>query len=147
MSEHRRVARHPPGFPRFRHGLTLQNRPRAKVALGYTAAIGEAMRAISRRPVIDETHYQPSLTAKAFTGYVRIRVEKKGVAALNLYCRLKGEIEWRLVVSNRSKFPFDDRTPLAQPDVPELRQYTALGTLADTPIGQRSDIAEVVYAG
>lgn len=130
------------GFPAVRKLIA-----RAKVALGYTVAIGEAMHAIGGRPVIDETHYQPTLTAKAFAGYVRIRVRKKGVAAMNIYRRLKGETEWRLVVSNRSKFPFDDRTPLAQPGVPELREYSVLGTLANTPIGQRSAIAEVVYAG
>jgi hypothetical protein len=44
-------------------------------------------------------------------------------------------------VARRSKFPFDDDSPLAVAGTPEVREYRALGVVADEEIGQPSDMS------
>jgi hypothetical protein len=95
----------------------------------------------------DAEAYKPTLTAEDFPGYVRIKGKKSGVQAMNLYVRLKGQSEWKLLVARRSKFPFDDDSPLAVSGTPETREYRAVGVVSDEEVGQPSDIVSVVYGG
>lgn len=120
---------------------------RAKKAPGYTQAIGEEMEVIGAEINVDPDTYKPTMTAEAMPGHVRIKGRKKGIQMMNIYRRLKGQTTWALVAGNRSKFPFDDDAPLAQPGVPENREYSVIGTKADAEIGQRSDIVAVTYGG
>ena len=84
---------------------------------------------------------------RPFPGYVRIKGTKGSVKSMDLYTRLKGQPGWKVAIARRSKFPWDDDSALAQPGVPETREYRAIGVLDDKEIGQPSDIVEVVYAG
>lgn len=61
--------------------------------------------------------------------------------------RLKGQTQFKLIATNRTRFPFDDDSPLAQPGTPETREYQAIGVLADKEIGQPSDIVSLLYGG
>lgn len=120
---------------------------RIKKAPGYTAAIGEEMEVISTDTPVDPDTVKPTITGEAMPGHVRIRGRKKGAKAMNIYRRLKGQTTWALVAGNRSKFPFDDDAPLAQPGVPETREYSVIGTISDAEVGLRSDIVSVTYGG
>ncbi len=66
---------------------------------------------------------------------------------LPIYMRLKGQAPFKVIATNRSRFPFDDDAPLGQAAVPETREYQAIGVLADKEIGQPSDIISVLYGG
>ncbi len=57
------------------------------------------------------------------------------------------QAHFNLVVARRSRFPFDDDSPLVQANVPETREYRVIGVLADREIGQPSDIVSVVFGG
>jgi hypothetical protein len=118
-----------------------------KTSPGYTAGIGEDLQVIGGGDTFDAEAYKPTLSAEAFPGYVRVKGKKSGVQAMNLYVRLKGQPEWKLLVARRSKFPFDDDSPLAVAGTPETREYRAVGVVADEEIGQPSDIVSVVYGG
>ena len=43
--------------------------------------------------------------------------------------------------------PYYDTRPLAQPGVPEVREYKVRGMVADDEIGQSSDIVSLTFAG
>jgi hypothetical protein len=131
-----------------------QHLPKVRAALrnlkanpGYTAAIGEDLQIIASADTFDPESYKPTLTVEAFPGYVRLKGKKSGVQAMNLYSRLRGETGWKLLVARRSKFPFDDDSPLAVAGTPETREYRAVGVVNDEEIGQPSDIVSVVYGG
>ena len=87
------------------------------------------------------------LTAEVFPGYVRIKGKKLGADAFNVYLRLKGESNFKLIAAKRSRFPFDDDSPLAQISVLELREFRIMGVLADEEIGQPSDIVSAFFGG
>ena len=87
------------------------------------------------------------LTAEVFPGYVRIKGKKLGADAFNVYLRLKGESNFKLIAAKRSRFPFDDDSPLTQAGVPESREYRLMGVLADAEIGQSGDIVSVLFGG
>ena len=43
--------------------------------------------------------------------------------------------------------PYLDQTPLRVPGTPEVREYRALGVMADQAIGHPSDVISVAFAG
>lgn len=130
------------GIPAVRKSIA-----KGKLAPGYTTAIGEAMQAIGHGTEVDPVTYTPEMTAEAMPGHVRIQGRKKGVQAMNIYRRLKGQTAWQMATTNRTRFPWDDDAPLAQPGVPETREYSVIGVIAGEEVGQRSAIAEVTYGG
>lgn len=118
-----------------------------KKLAGYNQGIGDVLDITSSGSEFDPNTYKPTITAAAFTGRVRIDGKKRGVAAMNIYGRLRGQPGWKLIGARRSRFPFDDDAPLAQPGVPETREYQAIGVVDDNEIGQPSDIASVTFGG
>ena len=70
-----------------------------------------------------------------------------GIRSARLTCRNKGDVQWKLIAVRKRKFPFYDEAPLAVPGQPEVREYMAIGVVADEEVGQPSEIKEVVYAG
>lgn len=130
------------GMPQIRSVIAM-----AKKAPGYTQEIGEAMEVIGSEIHVDPDTYRPDINAVVMPGHVRIRGRKKGVQAMNIYRRLKGQSEWQLAAGNRTKFPLDDDAPLADPNTPEMREYSAIGMIANAEIGLRSDVVEVPYGG
>ncbi len=118
-----------------------------KAVPAYTIGIGEDLQVIGGAGEFDAEHYKPALGAEAHLGHVRLKARKAGASAMNLYTRLKGQAEWRLLIARRTKFPFDDDSPLAVAGAPETREYRAVGVVADEEIGQPSDIVSVLYGG
>ena len=87
-----------------------------------------------------------SMTAELHPAFVRIKFKKLGVDGLNIYSRLKGQPAWKKL-SFDSNSPYDDHAELAVAGTPEVREYRALGVIADEEIGQPSDIVSVTFAG
>ena len=90
--------------------------------------------------------YKASITAEAFSGYVRIKFRKGQTDGVIIYVRLKGQTVWKFLARDTNS-PNDDHTPLATPGVPEVREYQAFGVLNDEQIGQPTDIVSVTFGG
>jgi hypothetical protein len=114
---------------------------------GYTDGMGKSLGVHTPSSAADPNTYQPEIAAEAFPGHVRITGRKRMADSLNIYERLKGQTQWRLVATKRTRFPFDDDAPLAQAGVAETREYMAMGVIGDEEIGQPSDIVSVLYGG
>lgn len=96
--------------------------------------------------VFDENTYKPVLHLTIEAGTVRIAFQKKGVEAMAIYSRLAGSPLWeRIAIEHHS--PYHDTRPLAQPNVPEVREYMARGIRNDEEIGQDSDIYTITFSG
>lgn len=111
-----------------------------------TDAITADLQIAGSTGAFDAEGYQASITAQAFSGYVRIKFKKLGADGINLYSRIKGQSAWKFV-SRDTNSPYDDHTPAATPGTPEVREYQAFGVLNDEQIGQGSDIVSVTVAG
>ncbi|MEI7733365.1 MAG: hypothetical protein WCO56_27590 [Verrucomicrobiota bacterium] len=121
-----------------RHWKTLKGFP----ASGSEAALGLKGQAAAFAPAT----YKPVIRVRIAAGRIRIGFAKRGVTGLAFYMRLRGVAEWRkLGVDTRA--PFWDDTPLAQPGVPEVREYMARGMINDDEVGVESDIVSVTYGG
>ncbi len=72
---------------------------------------------------------------------------KPGSDALNIYRRIKGQVQWQLIAERKRRFPFSDESALAVPNTPDVREDMAIGVINDEEVGQMSEIKEVVYAG
>ncbi len=118
-----------------------------KSSKGYNDGIGADLQIVAPGGSFDPENYKPTITAEAFPGYVRIKGKKLGADAFNIHMRLKGQPTFKVIATNRSRFPFDDDSPLAQAGTPETREYQAMGVVADKEIGQPSDIVSVLYGG
>jgi hypothetical protein len=118
-----------------------------KGSRGFDDGIGEALKIFTTGGKPDPANIKPTLKAEAQRGQVRITGRKNYAETVNIYTRRKNETAWRLLVAKRTTFPFEDQTPLAQPGVPEEREYQAMGVNGDTEIGQPSDIVSAVFGG
>jgi hypothetical protein len=96
--------------------------------------------------VFDPITYKPKLTVTVLPGQVRLGFEKLGADGVAIYSRLRGILPWRKVGTDTSS-PYFDTTPLATPNVPEVREYMARGILDDVEIGLESDIVTATFAG
>jgi len=65
---------------------------------------------------------------------------------VNIYTRLAGEAEWTKLAHDSSS-PCMDPRPLANPEVPEVREYRAMPEADDVEIGQPSNIVRIVFGG
>ena len=110
-------------------------------------AIQLQLDSIGDTQTFDPNTARPSITAKAQQGRVKIDGRKPGFEAVNIYSRIKGAVQWKLIAVRKRKFPYFDESPLAVAGTPEVREYMAIGVLNDEELGQPSEIKEVVYAG
>ena len=120
---------------------------RAKTSPGCTPAIQLQLDWVGATQSRDPNTARPTLTAEAQRGRVKIDGRKPGFEAVNLYFRKKGDVQWKLIAVRKRKFPYFDESPLAVASTPEVREYMAIGVVADEETGQPSEIKEVVYAG
>jgi hypothetical protein len=120
---------------------------RAKTSPGCNATVQTQLDWVGDSVNNDPAHSRPSITVEAQRGRVKIAGKKPGFEAVNIYRRIKGEVQWKLIAIRKRKFPFYDESPLAVPTTPEVREYMAIGVVNDEEIGQMSEIKEVVYAG
>ena len=98
-------------------------------------------------PTSNRTHRAEFLQASATLERNNERHSKWSSDAVNIYRRIKGQVQWQLIAVRKRRFPFFDESDLAVPNTPEVREYMAIGVVNDEEIGQMSEIKEVVYAG
>lgn len=120
---------------------------RAKTSPGCTPGIQAQLEWVGDSETFDPATARPRIEAEAQRGRVRINGRKPGFEAYNLYFRKKGDVQWKLIATRKRRFPYYDEAPLAVPNTPEVREYMAIGVIADEETGQTSEIREVVYAG
>lgn len=114
---------------------------------GYTEAIGEALGIIPSANPFDPNTYQAKIMSavnSAPGGVVKLRFNKAhgNISGVNMYYRLQGQTAFQFIAF-RQITPFVDNTPLAQPGVPEVREYQAIAVISDVEIGIPSDIVAV----
>jgi hypothetical protein len=119
---------------------------RLKTSAGYTPAIGEDLGVIGGTIPFDPATYRPLLRGTTVFGGTRLSWVRGDAKVMKLFMRLKGQTEWKVLTISTSSF-FDDRTPLAQPNVPEIREYMVCGCINDQEVGNPSDIVSAVFAG
>ncbi len=119
---------------------------RLKTSAGYTPAIGEDLGVVGGTIPFDPATYRPLLRATPVFGGIRLSWVRGQAQMMKLFMRLKGQTEWKVLTISTSSF-FDDRTPLAQPNVPEIREYMVCGCINDQEVGNPSDIVSAVFAG
>jgi hypothetical protein len=117
-----------------------------KTADGWTDAIAAKLRVVSTKTAFDPNTYKPEYTVKILGGEIRIDFKKRGVDGVRVYRRLKGQTSWTFLALDTSS-PYIDGHPLAQPGVPEVREYMLRGVIDDVEIGLDSDIQSVTWAG
>lgn len=120
---------------------------RAKTSPGCTAEVQTNLDWVAHAPAQDPEHSRPTIAVETQRGRVKITGRKPGFEAVNIYSRIKGQVQWKLISVRKRKFPYYDESPLAVPTTPEVREYMAIGVIDDDEIGQHSEIIEVVYAG
>jgi hypothetical protein len=118
-----------------------------KASVGYTEAIGRDLGIVTLTPpqTITSTD-KASATAEAHGDTVRIRWKKGNLDGVNVYMRRQGETDWRRL-DRDSHSPYDDRSPLAKPGVPEVREYRVIGVIKDQEVGAPSDILSLLFNG
>ncbi|WP_432672155.1 hypothetical protein [Flavobacterium sp. SM2513] len=112
----------------------------------YTTAIGRNLGIIGEDPTVDYSTYQPKIKASVMSGHVKIVFVKDGLNGMHIYGRVKGELKWvKLAYDTYS--PYNDSRPLAVDNVPEHREYMAIGVIRDEEVTLQSDIVEAVFGG
>lgn len=115
---------------------------------GFPAGLAEEMDINTHAgAAFDPNAYQPQLKVTARRGFNELAAAKRGVDAMNYYVRRKGDAAWRPLALGRMTSPVRDETPLAQPGVPETREYQCMGVVKDQEVGRASDIVEMLFGG
>lgn len=65
---------------------------------------------------------------------------------MNIYGRMKSENKWVKLAYNSYSSYLDSR-PLANDNVPEHREYMAIGVMHDHEVTLQSTIIEAIYGG
>ena len=117
-----------------------------KTNKNYTTTLGTSWGIIGDDTPVDYSKYHPKIKARVMPGRVRINFIKGKLNGMNIYSRLNGEAHWVKLAYN-SFTPFEDTRPLAVPNVPEHREYMAIGVLRDEEVTQQSSIIEAVFGG
>lgn len=94
----------------------------------------------------DPSTFKAEISAVVEGGVIRIEFKKSGLDGVNVYCRLRGSPGWQKLAFDSSS-PYIDNAPLANPAVPETREYKARGVLDDEEVGLESDVVSVVFGG
>lgn len=79
-------------------------------------------------------------------GQIRVDFTKSACDSVAIYCRLRGTQGWTKLGTD-SRSPYYDTAPLANPNVPETREYMGMGVIDDVEIGLPSDIVSIVFGG
>lgn len=94
----------------------------------------------------DPATFKPALKLSIVGGQVRVDFTKGECDSVAVYCRVRGTLGWtKLGIDTDS--PYFDTKPLANPAVPEVREYMARGVIDDMEIGIESDIVSIALAG
>jgi hypothetical protein len=113
---------------------------------GFTPAIADQLRAVGTTTTFDPSTYKPTFKIRLDAGNIRLDWTKKGVTAVHIYARLRGQPGWTLIGMDTSS-PYIDGRELAVATVPETREYKLRGVLNDVEIGLDSDIQSITWSG
>lgn len=112
----------------------------------YTDAIGQALGVIGPEVTFDQGTYQAELRGvKALGGgvvEVRFGKARGQVQAVRVRMRRGGQAAFT-TVGTAMRSPWVDHTPLAQPGVPEVRDYEVVAVINDVEVGLPSQIVQV----
>lgn len=94
----------------------------------------------------DPATFKSVLKLSIVGGQVRVDFTKGECDSVAIYCRLRGTLGWtKLGIDSDS--PYFDTKPLANPAVPEVREYMGRGVIDDVEIGIESDIVSITHGG
>jgi hypothetical protein len=94
----------------------------------------------------DPNTFKSKVKLSIVGGQIRIDFTKDECDSVAVYCRLRGTAAWtKLGLDSRS--PYYDTNPLANPAIPETREYMLMGVIDDLEIGLPSDIVSIVFGG
>ena len=113
---------------------------------GFTPGIARELGVVGAAAAFDAHAYKPRFKVRIIAGEIRLDWTKKGLDAIHIYGRLNGQADWTLLGMHTTS-PFIDRRPLAQPGVPETREYMLRGVVQDVEIGLDSDILSITWGG
>ncbi len=105
------------------------------VALGFSTPSAQ----------IDPNTVKPKMTVESRMASNTIMVNKLGADSANVYSRVKGTAQMKLLAAKRVRFPMTDDSPPANPDQPEEREYQTILVIDDQEIGIPSDIVSAVW--
>lgn len=111
-----------------------------------TAEIAAKLKITTSKSEFDPDAWKCEFTVKILHGEIRIDWKKKGVQFVHIYSRLAGQTQWTLIGTDSSS-PYIDGRPLANPAVPETREYMIRGVIEDQEIGLDSDVQSVTWKG
>lgn len=94
----------------------------------------------------DPQTFKSVLKLSIVGGQIRVDFIKGECDSVAIYCRLRGTQGWTKLGTD-SRSPYYDTNPLASPNVPETREYMAMGIIDDVEIGLPSDIVSIVFGG
>ena len=117
-----------------------------KTLPGYPASGSEGVLQL-KGPVsdFDPSTYKPVLKISLEGGHIRLDYVKKGVDSVAMYCRLRGTATWTKIATDSSS-PYYDTAPLANPNLPEVREYMGMGVIDNIEIGLASDIVSITLS-
>lgn len=112
----------------------------------YNDTIGSALGIIGTQQTLDLEVMRPVLKLSVFPGMVEVSFQLLGMRGITIYSRIKGTFGWQQL-SHDYESPYLDARPLAQPNVPEIREYIARYFNGREDVGRESDVAVCVFAG
>ena len=120
----------------------------------YTAEIGAALQLLGSAPATSgvstpgaaQDAYKCIVTVKILHGEIRIDWKKMGAQGVHIYTRLSGQTVW-VLIGRDTNSPYIDGRPLANPAIPETREYMLRGMIDDEEIGVDSDVQSVTWNG
>ena len=83
---------------------------KAKLSSSYTQAIGDDLAIIGPESTFDPGTFKPTFNVSVQPGTVKIEFGKSDTDGVNIYCRLKGQANWKFV-SRDTNSPYEDHTP------------------------------------
>jgi hypothetical protein len=92
----------------------------------------------------DSATFKPKLSVSLDGAQAKIDFTKGECDYLCIYTRLRGTTGWTKLGIDSSS-PYYDTRPLTNPNVPENREYMAMGVIDDVEIGLQSDIVSIVF--
>lgn len=94
----------------------------------------------------DPLTFKTDLKLSIVGGHIRVDFTKDECDSIAVYCRLRGTSAWTLLGTD-TRSPYYDTNPLANPNVPEVREYMGMGVIDNEEIGVPSDIVSIVFGG
>jgi hypothetical protein len=118
-----------------------------KASSAYGEAEAAALHIKSSKPsALDPATYKPTFKLHTTTNGNLLTWPKKGVDAMKVNWRIKGQPVFTHFGTFTGKSCLDSH-PLATPHVPETREYQLIGMINDQEIGVPSDIQSALWDG